>query len=46
MAETLATLNGQSCQAIIDGQLESVRHFADGYPQSDDITLMALKRKA
>jgi len=46
MAETLASLNGKSCQAIIDGQLEAVRNFANGYPQSDDITLMALKRKA
>ena len=35
-----------ACKEIIDGQLESVREFAMEAEQSDDITIMALKRKA
>lgn len=46
MAEVLKTLNGKSCKEIVDGQLESVRAFAGEAEQSDDITIMALKRKA
>jgi len=46
MEQTLGTLAGKSCDELIKGQLESVRAFAGGAPQSDDITLMALKRKA
>lgn len=46
MAETLTALNGKSCKEIVDGQLESVRAFAGEAEQSDDITILALKRKA
>ena len=46
MAETLKALNGRTCKEIVDGQLEAVRQFAGEAEQSDDITIMALKRKA
>ena len=46
MQGMLEKLAGKSCQEVIDGQLEDVRAFAGNAPQSDDITLMALKRKA
>ena len=46
MEQLLSTMTGQSCQQIIDGQLADVRSFVADAPQSDDITLMALKRKA
>ena len=46
MEQVLRRLNGKSCKEIIDGQLESVREFAMEAEQSDDITIMALKRKA
>jgi sigma-B regulation protein RsbU (phosphoserine phosphatase) len=46
MQNILEKLNGKSCQEIIEGQLEDVKAFAGNAPQSDDITLMALKRKA
>jgi len=31
---------------VVDGQLEDIRRFATGAEQSDDITIMALKRLA
>lgn len=46
MEQTLLNLHGKSCQDIIEEQLNSVRAFADVAPQSDDITIMALKRRA
>ncbi len=46
MEQTLKALNGKTCKEIIDGQLESVREFTGDAEQSDDITIMALKRKA
>lgn len=46
MEKILSTLNGKTCREIIDGQLEDVKRFAEGAEQSDDITIMALKRKA
>ena len=46
MQDTLEKLTGKSCQEIISAQLEDVRAYAGKAPQSDDITLMALKRKA
>lgn len=46
MEKVLAELNGKSCREVIDGQLEDVRRYAEGAEQSDDITIMALKRKA
>ncbi len=42
----LLTKSGQlSCQALIDTVRADVKAFADGAEQSDDITLLALKRK-
>jgi len=46
MEHILSQLNGKSCREVIDGQLDDVRAFADGAEQSDDITILALKRKA
>ena len=46
MQDLLEKLTDKNCQEIIAAQLENVRAFAGKAPQSDDITLMALKRKA
>ncbi len=46
MMDTLKGLCDKSCKEIVDGQLESVRAYAGAAEQSDDITIMALKRKA
>ena len=46
MMRLLATQSGNDCQTIIDQQLADVKAFAGNAAQSDDITLMALKRKA
>jgi sigma-B regulation protein RsbU (phosphoserine phosphatase) len=45
MINCLSTLQGKSCQEVIEAQLANVRAYAGEAPQSDDITLMALKRK-
>ena len=44
MEKLLAELNGKVCREVIDGQLADVRRFAEGAEQSDDITLLALRR--
>lgn len=44
MAQLLATLQDKSCREIIDAQFADVKAFAGDAPQSDDITLMTLKR--
>ncbi len=46
MQQFLGTMTGKTCQEIIEGQLADVRTFAAEAPQSDDITLMAIKRKS
>ena len=46
MMRLLATQSVNDCQTIIDQQLADVKAFAGNAAQSDDITLMALKRKA
>lgn len=46
MEETLKSLNGKTCCEVIDGQLASVKAFAGEAEQSDDITIMAVRRKA
>jgi sigma-B regulation protein RsbU (phosphoserine phosphatase) len=46
MAQKLKALNGMSCKEIIDEQLKDVKTFVGDAEQSDDITMMALKRKA
>jgi len=42
---TLQQLAGMSCGDITKGVLESVKAFTGDAPQSDDITLLSLKRK-
>ena len=46
MMAFLATQKGQGCQAIIDNQMADVKAFVGNAPQSDDITLLTLTRKA
>ena len=46
MEQVLSKLNGKTCREVVDGQLADVKQFAEGTDQSDDITIMALKRKA
>ena len=46
MLQQLAGKDSCTCREIVDGQLASVQQFAQGAEQSDDITLMAFKRKA
>ena len=46
MSQKLKALNGMSCKEIIDEQLKDVKTFVGDAEQSDDITMMALKRKA
>jgi sigma-B regulation protein RsbU (phosphoserine phosphatase) len=46
MIQKLKALNGMSCKEIIDEQLKDVKTFVGDAEQSDDITMMALKRKA
>ena len=45
MAQLLSSQTSKSCREMIDSQLEDVRRFSGGAEQSDDITIMALKRK-
>lgn len=45
LKETLGMLQGLNCYETINGILASVKAFADGAEQSDDITLLSLKRK-
>ncbi len=46
IAALLKTFHGKKCQEMVTAQLDDVRNFAGSAPQSDDITLLALKRKA
>ena len=46
MEQCLGRLTDKTCQEVIEQQLADVKAFAGEAPQSDDITLMALKRKA
>jgi sigma-B regulation protein RsbU (phosphoserine phosphatase) len=46
MMNFLGTQKGQGCRSIIDNQLANIKAFVGEAPQSDDITLMALTRKA
>ena len=46
MEKILAELNGKTCREVVDGQLEDIRRYTTGAEQSDDITIMALKRLA
>ena len=44
MIDTLSTQTAHTCRETIDGLLQSVRDFAGEAEQSDDITILALKR--
>ena len=44
LEQTLRKVSGQTCQQIIDTIKADVKTFADGAEQSDDITLLALKK--
>ncbi len=46
MEQTFETLHGKTCRETIDALFDSVKAFAGEAEQSDDITIMALKRKA
>ena len=46
MVQLLKQQSGKDCRALIDAQMNDVKAFAGEAPQSDDITIMALKRKA
>ena len=45
LEQTLKKVTSSSCQEIIDTIKADVEAFADGAEQSDDITLLALKRR-
>ena len=45
MEETLSALNGKSCRETIDGLYHAVKTYAGEAEQSDDITVMAMRRK-
>ena len=44
MIDTLSTQTAHTCRETIDGLLQNVRDFAGEAEQSDDITILALKR--
>ena len=46
MEQLLKQQSGKDCRALIDAQMNDVKAYAGEAPQSDDITIMALKRKA
>jgi len=46
MMKTLSQQLGKTCQEVIDGQLASLKDFVGNAEQSDDITILTLKRKA
>jgi sigma-B regulation protein RsbU (phosphoserine phosphatase) len=45
LLESLARESGHGAADTAAALLHSVREHADGYPQSDDIAILALKRK-
>ena len=45
MERILAQLKDKNCREIVDGMLADIRLFVGNAEQSDDITIMALKRK-
>ena len=46
MEQLLKQQNDKDCRSLIDAQMNDVKAYAGEAPQSDDITIMALKRKA
>ena len=45
LEEALNQLSGKTWRETVDGLLSSVKTFVDGAPQSDDITILSIKRK-
>lgn len=45
MEKLLGGLGGLTCREVIDRQLADIRAFTNGAEQSDDITLLALRKK-
>jgi sigma-B regulation protein RsbU (phosphoserine phosphatase) len=45
LEQTLKKVAGQTCQQVIDTIKADVKTFANGAEQSDDITLLAIKRQ-
>ena len=43
LEESLSGLAGKNITDILQGMTERVRRFADGAPQSDDITMMVIR---
>lgn len=46
MEQLLRQQSDNDCRKLIDAQINDIKTFAGEAPQSDDITIMALKRKA
>ena len=46
MLQLMRQHNGDDCRTLIEAQMNDVKAFAGAAPQSDDITIVALKRKA
>ena len=44
LATTLSGLAGKSCQQIVEGIKASIKDFVNGAEQSDDITMLVMKR--
>jgi sigma-B regulation protein RsbU (phosphoserine phosphatase) len=44
LEQTLSNMSQPTCQEMIDKIKSDVKTFADGAEQSDDITLLAIKR--
>jgi sigma-B regulation protein RsbU (phosphoserine phosphatase) len=42
--DILGSLTGKSCQQVIETVRAAIKEFADGAEQSDDITMLVLKR--
>ena len=45
LEDTLRQMSGKTCRETVDGLLSNVKTFVDGAPQSDDITILSIKRK-
>jgi sigma-B regulation protein RsbU (phosphoserine phosphatase) len=44
LIETIRELRGQPARQVVDGIVDRVKTFAGAHPQSDDITLLVVRR--